>query len=99
MHPNGIWDLSIATPIGKMEAVVELWEEAGALRGKAFGAGEETPLHDVAVHGDRLTWRQSITKPIRLNLAFDMSVDGDTMTGTSKAGPLPSSKVAGQRRP
>jgi hypothetical protein len=98
MHPSGTWDLSIATPIGRMAAVVELWEEGGVLQGKAHGTGEETPLRDIAVHGNRLTWKQSITKPIRLNLAFDLAVDGDTMTGTSKAGALPSSRVTGQRR-
>lgn len=98
MHPNGIWDLSLATPIGNMTAVIELREEAGALRGTAFGSGEEIPLREIAVDGSRLTWKQSITKPIRLNLTFDVSVDGDTMTGTSKAGLLPSSKVSGQRR-
>ena len=98
MHPTGTWDLSIATPIGKIKAVIELLDEAGVLRGKAYGTGEEIPLHEITVDGDRLTWRQSITKPLRLNLAFDVSVDGDTMSGTSKAGVLPASKVTGQRR-
>ncbi|MDJ1136122.1 hypothetical protein [Streptomyces iconiensis] len=35
---------------------------------------------------------------MRLNLAFAVTVDGDTLTGTSKAGRLPSSKVTGVRR-
>lgn len=98
MHPNGIWDLSLATPIGSMTAVVELREQDGTLHGTAFGSGEEVTLREITVDGSRLTWKQSITKPIRLNLTFDVSVDGDTMTGTSKAGLLPSSKVSGRRR-
>jgi hypothetical protein len=35
---------------------------------------------------------------MRLDLAFAVTVDGDTLTGTSKAGRLPSSKVTGRRR-
>jgi hypothetical protein len=35
---------------------------------------------------------------MRLNLAFAVTIDGDTLTGTSKAGRLPASKVTGRRR-
>ncbi|MFE2425850.1 hypothetical protein ACFXJ5_03660 [Streptomyces sp. NPDC059373] len=98
MPVEGIWDLSIATPIGRIKAVVELHRHDGVLTGTAHGAGEEVPLDDVALDGDRLTWTQAITKPLRLNLAFAMTVDGDTLTGTSKAGRLPASKVTGRRR-
>jgi hypothetical protein len=98
MSVEGVWDLSISTPIGRIKAVVELLREAGVLTGSAHGAGEEVPLSDIALDGDRLTWKQAITKPMRLNLAFAVTVDGDTLTGTSKAGRLPASKVTGQRR-
>ncbi|WP_030802175.1 hypothetical protein [Streptomyces sp. NRRL S-337] len=98
MPLEGTWNLSISTPIGKMKAVVELREQDGVLTGVAHGAGEEVPLNDVALDGDRLTWKQAVTKPMRLNLAFDVTVDGDALQGTSKAGRLPSSKVTGERR-
>ncbi|WP_328389211.1 hypothetical protein OHS81_32600 [Streptomyces sp. NBC_00400] len=98
MSVEGTWNLSISTPIGTMKAVVELREQDGVLTGVAHGAGEEVPLNDVALDGDRLTWKQAVTKPMRLNLAFDVTVDGDTLQGTSKAGRLPSSKVTGERR-
>lgn len=98
MSVEGTWDLSISTPIGKIKAVVELLRRDGALAGVAHGAGEEVPLSDVALDGDRLTWKQAVTKPMRLNLAFAVTVDGDTLTGTSKAGRLPASEVTGRRR-
>jgi hypothetical protein len=65
------------------------------LTGTAHGAGEQVPLHDLVLDGDDLTWRQAITKPMRLNLAFAVTIDGETLTGTSKAGRLPPSKVVG----
>ncbi|GAA5207298.1 hypothetical protein [Streptomyces thinghirensis] len=98
MLVEGTWNLSISTPIGKIRAAVELREQDGVLTGVAHGAGEEVPLGDLTFDGDRLTWKQAITKPMRLNLAFDVTVDGDTLQGTSKAGRLRSSKVTGERQ-
>ncbi|SDM71518.1 hypothetical protein [Actinacidiphila guanduensis] len=99
MSAEGTWDLSISTPIGRITAVAEFRREDGALIGTARGAGEEVPLSDVVLDGDRLTWKQAVTKPMRLNLAFAVTIHGDTLTGTSKAGRLPASKVTGERRP
>ncbi|MFJ2885370.1 hypothetical protein ACIO53_04935 [Streptomyces sp. NPDC087305] len=98
MSVVGTWDLSVFTPIGKIKVVIELHEREGVLTGVARGAGEEVSLADISLDGDRLTWKQAVTKPLRLNLAFDVTVDGDTLRGTSKAGRLPSSKVTGERR-
>ncbi|MFF4377999.1 hypothetical protein [Kitasatospora sp. NPDC001547] len=95
---HGIWDLTIATPIGRIRPVVELSSHEGELVGTARGAGENLPLRDVVLDGHRLTWKQSVTRPMRLDLTFTLTVDGDTLTGTSRAGRLPSSKVTGRRR-
>ncbi|MGJ6965605.1 hypothetical protein ACSDR0_27225 [Streptosporangium sp. G11] len=78
MAVEGVWDLSVSTPIGKIKAVVELSRQAGVLTGTAHGAGESVSLSDITLDGDRLTWKQAITKPLRLNLAFAVTVDGDT---------------------
>ncbi|MBB5915808.1 hypothetical protein BJY24_004720 [Nocardia transvalensis] len=98
MSAEGTWDLTIATPIGRIAAVVDLRREGEALTGIASGAGEDVPLRDLAIDGNNLTWNQSVTKPMRLNLAFAVTLDGDTLTGTSKAGRLPASEVTGRRR-
>ncbi len=101
MPVDGIWDLTIATPIGSIDAVVELQhQDNGILTGSAHGAGQLVPLTDIALHeGGRITWKQAITRPMRLNLTFATTVDGDTMTGTARAGRLPASTVSGRRRP
>ncbi|PJE94501.1 hypothetical protein CUT44_30280 [Streptomyces carminius] len=98
MPVEGTWDLSIATPVGRIRAVVELLRRDGALTGTAHGAGEEVPLDDVVLDGDRLTWKQAVTRPLRLNLAFAVTVTGDTLTGAARAGRLPASQVTGRRR-
>ncbi|AVZ74616.1 hypothetical protein SLUN_23035 [Streptomyces lunaelactis] len=97
MSVEGTWNLAIATPVGRQQAVLRLSIEGGVLRGVATGEAEEVPLTELTLDGDRLTWRQSITKPIRLHLAFDVVVRGDELAGTAKAGRLPATKVTGRR--
>jgi hypothetical protein len=95
MELTGDWDVTIKTPIGSL-AVVYSFADDGT--GTATGKGETVPLRDIVVAGQRVTWRQSVTKPMRLNLEFDVVVDGDRLTGHSKAGRLPRSAVTGSRR-
>ncbi|WNV87307.1 hypothetical protein [Umezawaea sp. Da 62-37] len=96
---EGTWELVVDTPIGKQHALLVLSTEDGVLRGVARDRrhGGEVVLTDLVADGDRLTWAQAITRPMRLNLTFDVTVDGDTMSGRSKAGRLPTSKVTGRR--
>jgi len=97
MSVAGTWNLSIATPIGKQAVVLELVHDNGSLRGTATGAGETVDLMNLTLDGDRLTWTQSINRPVQLDLAFEVTVDGDSLEGTAKAGFLPKSKVTGTR--
>ncbi|BCB89661.1 hypothetical protein Psuf_069740 [Phytohabitans suffuscus] len=98
----GTWLLRMKTPIGTIEADYRFEEEDGVIRGSASGGGgESTPLTDIAVQdgptGQRVTWRQSITKPLRLDLDYDVVVDGDALCGESRAGRLPRARVTGRR--
>ena len=94
----GEWDVVIKTPIGSLQILYTFINDSGALTGTATGKGETVPLHDISVAAQRVTWRQSVTKPMRLNLDFDVEVHGDRLTGHSKAGRLPRSAVTGSRR-
>ncbi len=97
MSITGTWNVKISTPIGMQAVVLELTEIGGIVEGVAKGSGENIPLIDPILDGNRLTWKQSITKTMRLNLIFDVTIDGNTLIGTSKAGKLPTSKVSGTR--
>jgi hypothetical protein len=92
---TGVWDVTIKTPIGSL-AVVYTFTDAQT--GTATSKSETVPLQDITVAGQRVTWRQSVTKPMRLNLDFDVTIDGDRLTGHSRAGRLPRSAVTGTRR-
>jgi hypothetical protein len=94
----GEWDVAIKTPIGSLQVLYTFTNDSGILTGMASGKGETVELRDITVAAQRVTWQQSVTKPMRLNLEFDVVVDGDRLTGHSKAGRLPRSAVTGVRR-
>ncbi|WP_246158686.1 hypothetical protein [Catellatospora sichuanensis] len=100
-HPpvEGTWELSILTPLGRQHTVLTLTLRDDQLTGtmRDVRHGEQVELTGLEQHGARLTWAQSITRPMRLNLTFDVTVDGAAMTGQAKAGMLPASRVTGHR--
>ena len=98
MSVVGDWDVTIKTPIGSLAVVYTFTERDGVLDGTATGKDETVPLQGIVVDGQRITWRQSVRKPMRLNLDFDVTVDGDRLAGHSRAGRLPRSAVSGVRR-
>lgn len=93
----GQWDVTLDTPIGKMAVLFDITEDGGVVRGTASSDKETVDFLDAVADGNRLTWSQAVTTPMKLTLKFDVTVDGDTMTGTSKAGMIPASKVTGTR--
>jgi hypothetical protein len=94
----GSWDVAIDTPIGQIAVVFDITDQDGAIHGTARSDSETVEFVDAIAEGDRLMWTQAVTTPMKLTLKFDVTVDGDTMTGTSKAGPMfPASKVNGTR--
>jgi hypothetical protein len=94
----GTWNVTIETPMGKIEPIFEIVEENGSISGSARTDADSANFYDVVADGDRLTWMQDVTTPMKLTLKFDVTVDGDTMTGTSKAGIFPASKLYGSRQ-
>ena len=94
---SGSWDVTIDTLIGKMAVVFDITEQDGAIQGVARSDAESVDFLDAVADGQRLTWSQEVTTPMRLTLKFEVDVDGDTMTGTAKADPFPASKVYGSR--
>src|SRR5258705_12605014 len=88
----------IKTPVGPLQVLYTFTNDSSNLTGTAAGKGETVALRDITVAAQRVTWRQSVTKPMRLDLEVDVIVDADRLTGHSRAGRLPRSAVTGVRR-
>ena len=87
------------TPIGSVKAVFTFEDQDGTLVGTADGSGDVVEMRDLTMHdGGRFTWAQKVNKPMRLNLEFDVRLEGSQLHGTSQAGRLPKSSVVATRR-
>lgn len=94
---DGDWDTSIATPVGKLEVKLSISTNNGIIQGTATQGDETVEFLNPLVHDNKLTWSLNITKPIRLQLHFEVTASGEHMTGIAKAGILPASKLTGKR--
>ena len=94
----GLWDVTLATPIGKMAVVLDISDGDGVIRGTAATADETVDFIDALADGNQLTWTQNVTTPMKLTLKFDVTVEGDEMTGGAKVGFMPASTLTGSRR-
>ncbi|MFI0722884.1 hypothetical protein [Streptomyces sp. NPDC021224] len=99
----GTWDVTVKSPVGDLAVVYIFTDSAGTVAGTASSEAETVPLANViskdTAEGRRVTWKQSVTKPAKLNLEFDVTFVGDTLSGHSKVSRLlPKIGVTGSRR-
>jgi putative intracellular protease/amidase len=94
---EGRWNATISTPLGKHSVIYDISIRDGVVMGTATQGGETRPLENPTLTGNRLTWAQHISKPMKLHLRFDVTVNQDAMSGTISAGVLPASRLEAYR--
>jgi hypothetical protein len=99
MSAAGTWNLTIDTPMGKQHGRLVLTQTADGWEGTSTSveSGEEATLANVKVDGNEASWEQTVTKPMKLNLKINVTIDGDTLTGKAKAGMFPAVNMTGER--
>jgi beta-glucosidase len=81
----GTWVLTIQTPRGEQQGELRLAGEGGTPTGTFNGA----PITDGRLSGDQLTFRTSLTSPMKVKIKCTAAIDGDTLSGTAKAAMIP----------
>lgn len=95
---DGAWKIEIATPMGTQKMTLELATDHNTLlTGTASGDAGVLELHDGTVDGDSIQFAVDMTVPFAMALQFTLVVDGDSVSGTSRAGSFPPSPVSGHR--
>ncbi|WP_460773331.1 hypothetical protein [Microbacterium sp. GXF7504] len=94
---DGEWKLAIDTPMGVQRFTLHLLRDGDRLTGTATNNNGTSEIADGVVDGDDLTFTAAVQGPFPLTLAFTLTVDGDRLAGTSKAGQFPPSTVSGER--
>lgn len=85
MSATGSWNISIKTPMGVNEAVLDLQVNEDRVSGSLRGPKESSELFDGKTEGDTVKWSVKVTKPGPMTLKFTAQVSGDTISGGAKS--------------
>jgi aerobic carbon-monoxide dehydrogenase large subunit len=94
---DGQWKVTMIPPMGPQQEMTATFVTNGdALTGKL---DSDQGAQDFAgsVDGNRLKWEMKVTAPMSMTLKYDLTVDGNALSGKCKLGILGSAKVTGQR--
>lgn len=98
MHADGNWNVLLATKMGSQQITLVMQTEGNEVSGVI-----ESPMGNMAfaghIEGNTLAWDMKITKPIPMKARYEISIDGDTLSGFAKLGLLGKAKLSGERLP
>jgi hypothetical protein len=94
---DGSWNIAIATPMGTQKMTLALSSDETQLTGTASGDAGTLALRDGTIDGDSIQFAVDMTVPFAMALQFTLVVDGEAISGTSRAGSFPPSPVTGTR--
>jgi hypothetical protein len=97
MAVDGIWNITMSTPMGERNATLSLKNSGGTLTGTQGAEGNSAEIFDGTANGDDVAWKVSITNPMPLTLEFTGNVSGDSMSGEMGIGPMGSFPFKGTR--
>lgn len=97
MSVAGTYDCVTKTPMGDQSSKFTVTVDGDTFTGSNVGAMGSMDVEDGKVDGNRLTWKMKMTVPMPMTLEGDATVDGDTLSGTVKAGAFGSFPMNGTR--
>lgn len=95
---EGVWDLVVKGPTGPQPTVLEIERSGEAYSGSQTGQGSTSAVSDVKVDGNKVSWVNHVTKPMKLKVEFRGEIAGANMTGKAKAGFMGSYSFTAEKR-
>lgn len=95
---DGSWTTVTQTPMGDQVAELTLQTSGDSLTGTRIDAMGTMEIENGKVEGNRATWTMNLTMPFQMELEADVTFDGDTLSGTIRAGSFGTSPVTGTRK-
>ena len=96
MSADGNWKVTINSPMGVQQGTLSIKTSGATFTGQFSGAQGAQDISG-SVDGDKLSWATKLTQPFPIDLDFNVTVSGDSMEGTVKAGAFGSSPLKGER--
>ena len=98
MSVAGTYECVTKTPMGDQKSDVTINVDGDTFTGSNVGAMGSMELEDGKVDGNKLTWSMKMTVPMPMTLEGEATVDGDTLTGSVKAGAFGTFPMNGTRK-
>ena len=98
MSVSGTYECVTKTPMGDQKSDVTINADGDTFTGSNVGAMGSMDLEGGKVDGNKLTWSMKMTVPMPMTLEGEATVDGDTLTGSVKAGAFGTFPMNGNRK-
>ena len=95
---DGSYDCITKSPMGDQKSVFTVQSDGDSFTGKNEGAMGSLDVENGKVDGNKLTWTMAMKVPMPMTLECEATVDGDTISGTIKAGAFGSMALNGTRK-
>jgi hypothetical protein len=100
MSVAGSYDCVTKTPMGDQKSVMTVTVDGDSWTGSNVGGQGTLDCKEGKVDGNTITWKMDMVVPMPMTLEGTATVDGDSISGTVKAGafgafPLSGTRVAG----
>lgn len=96
--PDGQWQMTMKPPMGPEQHMVATFViDGGVLTGK-LEAPEGTQEFSGTAEGNKLKWEMKISEPMPMTLKYDLTIEGNALSGKCKLGMFGSAKVVGTRQ-
>ena len=96
---DGKWKTIVNSSMGAQEAVLFVKSSGDTFTGTWDSAGSSVNVQNGKVDGDEMSWSANVTTPFPMMLVCKATVDGNSMTGTVKAGSFGTFPMIGTREP
>jgi carbon-monoxide dehydrogenase large subunit len=96
-RPDGMWKLVLATPLGPQSFTGRLATEGNVVTGTLYSGDLDPATFVGTADGNHLKWDLKVTKPVSITLKYDVTIDGDKLTGKVKMGIFGNAKLSGER--
>lgn len=97
MAVDGVWNITVNSPMGAQKSAVTLAVNGDALTGSGTGPDGSREITDGKVDGKDVSWKVAVTTPFPMTLEFAGVVDGDQISGNVKAGNFGAFPFSGDR--
>ena len=97
MSVAGSYDCVTKTPMGDQKGVLTVNVDGNSWTGTNAGAQGTLDCYEGKIDGNTITWKMDMKVPMPMLLEGSATIDGDTITGSVKAGMFGSMALSGTR--